>query len=96
MQVAKTMFVERNPSVVLHDGSEAGATIFDPQLGSGYTLNRVGEFVWRHLDGYHSTTDILEGLIATFELVPQDAGAHLEELIDSLIERGFAGYVLHQ
>jgi hypothetical protein len=52
----------------------AGEYVIVPIMGSGaevdsiFTLNRVGAFIWEHLDGARSGRDVVEALGREFEV----------------------------
>ncbi len=81
-----------NPLVVLREEFDDWAILFDPETGHAFGLNPVSVFVWKHLDGKHTVTDILESLQANCEEVPEQAEAHIREFIDNLLKNGLAGY----
>jgi SynChlorMet cassette protein ScmD len=89
-------YLEASPAVVLREEFDDWAVLFDPETGAGFSLNPVGVFVWRHLDGRHSVDDIMDAMRREFAEVPEDARAHMEELIQSLVDKGLVGRVMRQ
>jgi len=89
-------YLEANPVVVLREEADNWAVLFDPETGAGFGLNPVGVFVWKHLDGRHSKNDIMEAMKRRFLEVPEDARAHMEELIQLLEDKGLVGRVMRQ
>ncbi len=81
-----------NPNLVLREEFDDWAILFDPDSGDGFGLNPVSVFVWKRLDGEHTPTQILNDIKNHFEDVPDDARSHLQEFIQDLLNRGFAGY----
>ena len=81
-----------NPSIVLREEFDDWAVLFDPDTGKTVGLNPVGVFIWKLLDGSHTMEDILKKLRESCEKVPEEARDHLKNLIESLVERGLAGY----
>ena len=81
-----------NSLVVLREEFDDWAVLFDPDSGNGFGLNPVGVFIWKCLDGEHSVQDILNDLHENCEDAPEEAGDHLKEFIQSLVEQGLAGY----
>ena len=57
-------------------------------LGSIYSLNEVGAFVWEHLDGTRRLLDIKEMMAQEFDVPPQRAETDLCEFVDELQELG--------
>ena len=81
-----------NPLLVLREEFDDWAVLFDPDTGDGFGLNPVSVFVWKRLDGKHSTPDILKELREECEDVPENAGQEIEDFIEALVEKGYAGY----
>lgn len=81
-----------NPMAVFREEFDDWAILFDPDTLKAVTLNHVGTFIWKRLDGKHALSDILEELKEVCEDVPEEAGDHLRECIDRLVELGFVGY----
>ena len=86
--------IERNPDVTLCEQYEGRRVLFDPVTGAGFELNDVGVFVWRHLDGHHSSSDIVRAMQRKFHQVPAEAAQDVEDLIRHLIDRGLAGHAV--
>jgi hypothetical protein len=53
-------------------------------MGAIYNLNEVGAYVWKHLDGEKTLSDIRNGIAAEFEVSPQDAEGDLMEFVGQL------------
>jgi SynChlorMet cassette protein ScmD len=81
-----------NATLVLREEFDDWAVLFDPDTGDAFGLNPVGVFVWKRLDGVHSPADILRELREDCDNVPDDAGEHIDEFIQDLVRRGYAGY----
>jgi len=81
-----------NSSLVLREEFDDWAILFDPDSGDGFGLNPVSVFVWKRLDGEHTAMQILDDIKNYFDNVPDEAGNHLQEFIQDLLNRGFAGY----
>ncbi len=81
-----------NPSIVLREEFDDWAILFDPDTGDAFGLNPTSVFIWKLLDGKHSSEDILRDLHNECENVPEDASEHLDDFLKDIIERGFAGY----
>lgn len=81
-----------NPLVVLREEFDDWAVLFDPDTGKGVGLNPVGVFVWKRLDGHHTTSDILKELLESAEDVPDEAEDHIKSFIKDLVDQGLAGY----
>ncbi len=81
-----------NPLVVLREEFDDWAILFDPDTGHAFGLNPIGVFVWQRLDGQHTVEDIVSELRASCLEVPGEAGEHIREFIDNLLQNGLAGY----
>lgn len=80
-----------NPIVVLREEFDDWAILFDPDTGITLGLNPTGVFIWKLLDGKHSSKDILRELERVSNNVPADAGEHIHEFIEELGNRGLVG-----
>jgi SynChlorMet cassette protein ScmD len=85
-----------NPSVVLREEFDDWAVLFDPDTGDGFALDPVGVYIWKRLDGKHSTEDIVAELRRDCEDVPTEAGEHCGKFVEELLSRGLAGFELAQ
>lgn len=81
-----------NCLLVLREEFDDWAILFDPDSGTGVGLNPVSVFIWKLLDGNHTPQEILREVEEHFDEVPLDAGQHVQEFIEELVRRGFAGY----
>jgi SynChlorMet cassette protein ScmD len=85
-----------NPSVVFRDEFDDWAILFDPDSGNAFGLNPVSAFIWKRLDGYHTTNEILRELRKNCKNVPEEAGNHLKEFLQGLVDQGLAGYEIEK
>ena len=85
-----------NPLLVLREEFDDWAVLFDPDTGNTFGLNPVSVFIWKHLDGQHTLTDIMEKLRTECKDAPDDAETFVKEFIDDLLEKGLAGYELQK
>ena len=85
--------------VFAHEGSAvtrriAGETIIVPvrddvaDLDSIYTLNETGTFVWDLLDGHRTVAQLIDAVVAEFEVPREVAAADVARLIVSLRDEG--------
>ena len=81
-----------NPMLVFRDEFDDWAILFDPDTGNSYGLNPVSAFIWKHLDGTKTTTDIYQSLLQSCDDVPQNAEEHIHEFIQDLVSKGYAGF----
>ncbi len=72
----------------------AGETILVPIRGEladmqrVFWLNSVAEYTWHQLDGERSLGEILDGILAKFDVEREQAQADLQEFIAELLEEG--------
>jgi hypothetical protein len=57
-------------------------------MGSIYNLNEVGAFVWEHLDGRQSLSDIKDRIFEEFDVSSDAANKDLSDFIAQLKEIG--------
>ena len=81
-----------NPTVVLREEFDDWAVLFDPDTGDAFGLDPVSVLTWKLLDGKHSSKDIVGQLKENCKDVPDEAESHINEFVDSLLEKGLAGY----
>jgi len=81
-----------NPLATLREDFDDWAILFDPDSGEGHGLNPVSVFIWKLLDGKHTTRDIMSELRENCDDMPDDAENLVETFVKDLVERGFAGY----
>jgi SynChlorMet cassette protein ScmD len=84
--------VMANPMVVLREELDDWAVIFDPSNGEGFAINPVSLYIWKRLDGKHTTKDILAELSKDCNNLPEDAESSIDEFIQEVVKRGLAGY----
>ena len=74
----------------------AGETILVPIRGNLadmqhiFTLNPVGLFIWKQLEGEKKLSDILESILENFDTSHEQATADLLEFISQVVETGLA------
>jgi hypothetical protein len=72
----------------------AGETVIVPvrdnvaDLDSIYTLNETGTFVWDLLDGRRTVGQLVDAVVAEFQVTREVAAADVERLIASLRDEG--------
>jgi hypothetical protein len=72
----------------------AGETVIVPVSGSAdgvdaiYTLNEVGSFVWRLIDGRRSARAIAEAVSAEYDVDPGRAARDVDDLLATLEASG--------
>jgi SynChlorMet cassette protein ScmD len=81
-----------NPLIVLREEFDDWAILFDPDTGNAFGLNPTGVFIWKLLDGRHGTDAIVNRLREEADDVPEDAGEHARQFIESLEKQGLVGY----
>jgi len=79
-----------NPFIVLRIEFDDWAILFDADSGDGYTINPVGVFVWKNLDGKCTVPEIVEKLKGECEEVSENVETDCNEFIDELLKRELA------
>lgn len=65
-----------------------GVAILNTQTNRYYTLNSVGEFIWRGLCAGQSGEDIISGLAETYDVGLDRARSDLSSLLSKLEDAG--------
>ena len=81
-----------NSEIVFREEFDDWAILFDPDSGDSYGMNPVSAFIWKQLNGKSTVTEIIEELQAQCEDVPEEVNDDVREFVESLIEKGYAGY----
>lgn len=81
-----------NPMMVLREEFDDWAVLFDPDTTNAFGLDSVSVFIWKCLDGRHTNEDIFKELCTNCDDVPKEAKGHIDDFINSLVEKGLAGY----
>ena len=81
-----------NPYVMLREEFDDWAILFDPDSGRGFGLSPTGVFVWKLLDGEHTTDDLLKEMRSYADNVPEEALEQVGVFIDELAAEGLAGF----
>jgi SynChlorMet cassette protein ScmD len=83
-----------NPVVVLREGPDERAILFNPDTSEAVAVNHIGLTVWRLLDGERTVEQIMTRVLPLFLGVPEGARDEVAAFIDDLVHRGFVGYRL--
>jgi len=62
-----------------------GLVIMDPAGTATHSLDEVGAFLWNLLDGRHSLGQMVDALVATYEVEPAQATADVQEFLAQLL-----------
>lgn len=89
--MANTVKPMANSTVVLREEFDDWALLIDVDTGTGFGLNPVGVFVWKCLDGQHTVQDIISELNKSCKSIPEEVESHVEDFVQSLVERGLVG-----
>lgn len=57
------------------------AVLLDPGAGCSYSLNQVGTFIWKQLDGQHTSGDIATAICETYEVDYEQAIQDVEHIL---------------
>jgi len=60
------------------------AVLLSPVAGCSYSLNQVGTFIWKLLDGQHTPGDIATALCEVYEVEYEQAAQDLEHILAAL------------
>lgn len=67
-----------------------GLVIMDPAGTATHSLDEVGAFLWRHLDGRHSHGQVIAALVAEYDVEPARATADVQDFLAQLMAAGLA------
>ena len=73
-----------NLHVVLREEFDDWAILFNPDTGHGFGLNPTGVYVWKLLDGGHTTDDLLKKIRSSADKVPEEAREHVGAFLAEL------------
>jgi len=82
-----------NPAIVLREEFDDWAILFDPDSGGAFGLNPTSVFIWKLLDGNRTNDEIVAEVRTVMEEVPDTASDDVCRFLESLQDRGLAGYV---
>jgi SynChlorMet cassette protein ScmD len=85
-----------NPQIVLREEFDDWAVLFDPKTADAFGVNPVSVFIWKRLNGQNTIADIVADVRQNCEDAPPDVEAHVNEFIQSLVDKGMAGYELQE
>lgn len=77
-----------NPQIVLREEFDDWAILFDPNTGEAYTINPVGVYLWKQMDGKNSLDMLISSLNDEFDEVPEAVMDDGMAFIDMLKENG--------
>jgi Coenzyme PQQ synthesis protein D (PqqD) len=76
--------LQRNAAVLWRE-LDGEAVLLDPTAGCSYNLNHVGTFVWKLLDGKHTSQDIATAICETYdEVAYEQALSDVEHVLEDL------------
>lgn len=76
-------------AIVFREEFDDWALLFAPDTGEVYAINPVAAFVWKHLDGRRSVTDLTSLVAVSFENVPATADRDVLQYLEKLEAKGF-------
>jgi ubiquinone biosynthesis protein COQ9 len=74
-----------NSAFRVYDGQ---ATIVLPDRAEVKVLNEVGSLVWERMDGARTVADIIDAVIAEYDIAPVEARRDVLSFIETLRESG--------
>ena len=81
-----------NPAVICRETSSGEAVLVNLDTAASLALNPTGLLVWQLVDGEPSVEQIIAGVRARFEDVPDTVDGEVIGLLDILAEDGFIGF----
>jgi hypothetical protein len=73
-----------------------GVVILNLSNGVYYTLNEVGALIWQHLQQPQTIRTLREGILAEYDISPEQAQADLAAFITKLLESRLVEVVYDQ
>jgi hypothetical protein len=62
-----------------------GLVIMDPAGTATHSLDEVGAFLWNLLDGRHNLGQMVDALVATYDVEPAQATADVQDFLAQLL-----------
>ena len=75
--------LQRNTAILWRE-LDGEAVLLSPAAGSSYNLNSVGTFIWKLLDGQHSSADIATAICEVYQVEYEQALQDVESIIADL------------
>lgn len=75
--------LQRKTSILWRE-LDGEAVLLSPSAGSSYNLNQVGTFIWKMLDGKHSSHDIATVICQAYEVEYEQALQDVENILVEL------------
>ncbi len=75
--------LQRKTSILWRE-LDGEAVLLSPSAGSSYNLNQVGTFIWKMLDGKHSSHDIATAICEAYEVEYEQALQDVENILVEL------------
>lgn len=63
-----------------------GLVIMAPAGTATHSLDEVGAFIWRQCDGRRTLAQVVEALIAEYEVEPSQAAGDVQSFLEQLVE----------
>jgi SynChlorMet cassette protein ScmD len=80
-----------NPHVVLREEFDDWAILFDPDSGRGFGLSPTGAYVWKLLDGKHTSTRYLRRSASMLKTYTREQASISRHLSTRSLQRGLQG-----
>lgn len=64
----------------------SGLVIMAPAGTATHSLDEVGAFIWRQCDGHRTLAQVVEALIAAYEVEPDQAAGDVQSFLEQLVE----------
>jgi hypothetical protein len=86
MLALKTILARNEDCPVKEIGD--GLVIGEPTGELTHSLEEIGAFIWRCIDGKKTMEDLLADLLAEYDVSPRTAAADLQAFVDQLLAAG--------
>lgn len=78
-----------NPKIRFRQESDDWVILFDPDSGNARTLNPIGVFIWKLLDGSHDLDMIVDKVHESYVNVPAEVKDQIQQFLEILQKTGF-------
>ena len=79
-----------NSDFVFREEYDDWAILLNPDTSEAYGMNPISTFIYKHLDGERSISDIHNLLISECKNAPTDAETLVTSFIEDLVAKGIA------
>ena len=84
---------QRNTKILWRE-LEGEAVLLNPKAGCSYNLNHIGTFIWKMLDGNHTSEQIATAICESYEVEYEQALHDVEDIVAELNQHELLNEVL--